>query len=363
MHLLVTQPYLPAYRVPLFDEIASILATSGDKLTVCIGRPTGAQERRGDSLSAPWSANYSTRAIAVGSRKIQFRKMPLSLDDVDVVVSELEGLNTFAWKVSMTGKPLVLWGHGKSYVNDANPIGDKLEWALGRRAAHIMTYSPGGREYLISRGGFRDGSVTVIGNSTDTATLRSSTARLMQAPGTSTPVKNRRHALYVGGLDPSKRIDFLLAAAREAKLLEPSFKLHVVGRGALESIVDQAAAECNYIERTPESRGDDLAQLAWANDAIWMPGRVGLVAVDALAMGLPVHTTAHKYHAPEVEFLEESELIVLPNSPSEFATASIQEMAARDGFAKNLRADIPTIETVARNFVQVVYETYGGASQ
>ena len=86
---------------------------------------------------------------------------------------------------------------------------------------------------------------------------------------------------------------------------------------------------------------------------MWIPGRVGLVAVDALAMGLPVHTTRYPYHAPEIEFLAENEVAFLGPDPVRFARESLTLISASPG--RVLRADIPTIETVSRNMASVIF--------
>ena len=44
----------------------------------------------------------------------------------------------------------------------------------------------------------------------------------------------------------------------------------------------------------------DFALLGCVCDVMVIPGRVGLVAVDAMALGLPLVTTKHDAHAPEL---------------------------------------------------------------
>ena len=43
--------------------------------------------------------------------------------------------------------------------------------------------------------------------------------------------------------------------------------------------------------------GEALARLSTVVDIVMIPGRVGLVAVDALALGLPIATTTYPVHA------------------------------------------------------------------
>lgn len=85
--------------------------------------------------------------------------------------------------------------------------------------------------------------------------------------------------------------------------------------------------------------------------AIWMPGRVGLVAVDALALNLPVCTTSYAFHAPELDFLQPGEVFVLSDEPAAYAQEALDVM---DGPRPIARDDFPSIESVSRNFVNVV---------
>lgn len=159
--------------------------------------------------------------------------------------------------------------------------------------------------------------------------------------------------MYVGGLDAAKRIDFLLEAFRVAKRLMPNFKLTVVGRGRDEALVRALASDEANLNYVPEARGAELARLGSLADVMWVPGRVGLVAVDSLAMGLPVHTTNFDYHAPEIEFLSEGEVFYLGPTAERFARQSLDLIEA--GKSKNLRHDIPTIDKVATSFANVVF--------
>ena len=358
MRVLLTQPYMPAYRVPLFQAIHDKLAAIGDELVVAVGQPSGSQLQRGDAASSPWSKTYKSRTIAIAGRTVSLRSMGEPLNNFDVIVSELEALNTFAWRASLTKIPLVLWGHGKSYVDAPSALGDRIEWALAKRATSIMTYSASGRDYLTEVGHVDPSRVTAIGNSTDTATLRAATRGALDLPSSRTDSDVQSgspiQALYVGGLDPAKRIDFLLDAAKHAHALNQNFRLVIVGRGVLEEEVDRIAATHSFIRRVQSARGPELAALGAESHAIWMPGRVGLVAVDALAMGLSVHTTTYDFHAPEIEFLGSEEVAFLDDRPSAFAHESLSLMESARRGPERFREDIPSIEKVASAFVDVI---------
>jgi glycosyltransferase involved in cell wall biosynthesis len=351
----ITQPYVPAYRVPLFDALASELGAHGLDLKVYSARPSGTQAKRGDSASGTWHEEITAREFRVGRWTLQQRSMPDEMQAAAVLVSELEALNATAWRDTLRKRPTVLWGHGKGFVNSTGSLSDYVESVLASRADHVMTYSPEGRDYLIQSGRVKPELVTAIGNSTDTTSLRDITAA--QLPSSSRDASVPRHALYVGGLDPSKRIDFLLDAYEEALRIDPGIRLTVVGKGEDSDLVRAYVEKRPGLRYIPEARGEDLARLGLEADAMWIPGRVGLVAVDALAMGLPVHTTEYPYHAPEIGFLREDEVAYLGPDAASFAAESLALMATTG--PKTLRDDIPTIQSVARNMAAVVFDVLG----
>lgn len=357
IQVLITQPYVPAYRVPLFNAIHDKLAARGVSVSVVAGNPSGAQAARGDAHRAEWQEPLREVSVPVGRWRLALRTFPRSVRP-DLVVSELEALNTLAWQRSFRSSRLVLWGHGKPYVNRANWLSERLEWALARRSTAVMTYTAEGRRYLLEHGGLSPGKVTAIGNSTDSARLR---AGYLSVTDSRIEELTRRYgrgpiALFVGGLDATKRIDFLLDAAREAHRIQPDFRLVIVGRGALQAEVLAAAAPGGPIIHIPEARGDELSELGHVASAVWMPGRVGLVAVDAIALNLPVFTTNYEFHAPEIDFLREDEREFLPDDALRFAEDALALMTRK---RPPLRDDFPTIEAVSDEFVRVVTQALG----
>lgn len=350
--VLVTQPYVPAYRHALFDAVHGLLAQEGIDFWVAAGHPSGAQAARRDEIAAKWMTGIRERSVPVAKWRLALRAVP-HLPRPTVVVSELEALNLYAW-ARVHGQPkLVLWGHGRPYVNDANWISERLEWALARRADAVMTYTERGRAYLLDKAGIDPHAVTAIGNATDSQVLRAALEGLSIADRKSA----RRefgmgpNALFVGGLDESKRVSFMLEAARQAVKINPQFRLLIVGRGELEGEVRNAIADGYPVRHVPNARGPELARIASAASAIWMPGRVGLVAVDALALGLPVHTTDFRYHAPEIDFLPADFAARLTDQPEAFAAESIKRMAAG---RLALPQSFPTIAEVSQNFFDVI---------
>jgi glycosyltransferase involved in cell wall biosynthesis len=356
----VLQPYIPSYRVPLFDALVAALPDR--ELTVVHGSPSSELRARGDAAeSAPWA--HPVPVLEVGLprtslRLVAKRRTGRVLRKADTVVAELSVVSVNSWWLALTRAPsLVLWGHGDSFVRSGGGLRGALESRLARRAARIWTYSEAGRQSLIARG-VHPSRVVTIGNSTDTRALQE-----LQRTVVDRAVEHADRwqltaghtAVFVGGLDPDKRIDFLLQAAAEAHARDPRFRLLVAGDGVLADLVREVAASTEHVHHVGRADAAMLAVLGTVGDAMWMPGRVGLVAVDCLALGLPLMTTRFPHHAPEIEYLQEGlDRLTLPDEPTEFATQALELMQGPRPVPSGTA--VPSVEAVAERMAASLRE-------
>ena len=173
----VIQPYVPAYRVPFFNEVDRILGVAGLRLQVVHGAPTGEQASRGDAWVGPWSHPVHDRRVTVWGHALHYRSVLALARHSKVTVTEFASTNLDTYLLAATpGVRLMLWGHGRSYVTAESKIDSRLELALARRAEHVFVYTDGGEQPLLASG-YDPSRITVVRNSTDTVTLRRTAER------------------------------------------------------------------------------------------------------------------------------------------------------------------------------------------
>ncbi|WP_426120421.1 glycosyltransferase [Kocuria sp. LHG3120] len=145
-------------------------------------------------------------------------------------------------------------------------------------------------------------------NSVDTSALEQAqkklTDRHVAEYATHLKIDPARTLCFIGGLDASKRIQFLADALELLWHRDQSIRLLVGGEGPQKKLLKLAfergqAIDLGYLDT------DQKALVMSASRAVAMPGRIGLVAVDALLGRTPIITTDWPYHAPEVEYLTE----------------------------------------------------------
>jgi glycosyltransferase involved in cell wall biosynthesis len=337
--VVIVQPYIPQYRVPFFRRLAADLRGHGVALTVAHGPPTGPQARRGDTAALPGAVALPQRAFRVAGRTLLWRRLGPLARRCDAVVLEqaLHNLDAYPLLASARlrggGPALCLWGHGRTCTHPPTALERVVKDTLTRRADWFFAYTDGGARHAV-RAGCPAERVTVVRNCVDTTALHAALAQV--TPGQVRDFRTRhglaegRTAVFLGGLDAPKRIPFLLRAAESTAHRLPGFRLLVAGDGVHRELVEAAAARPGGVVTGlgPVTDPGGKALLGAACDVLLMPGAVGLVAVDALTLGLPLVTTPDAPHRPEFEYLEHRRnALVVPGAEAEFAEATASLLA------------------------------------
>jgi glycosyltransferase involved in cell wall biosynthesis len=117
-------------------------------------------------------------------------------------------------------------------------------------------------------------------------------------------VTNNRVLAFIGGIDESKRIDFLRDVLDRLWVVDPSVQILIGGRGTQEGLLSEAVGRGQAV-LLGQVGATRKVLMARASTLLVSPGRVGLVAAEALALKLHVVTTRWPFHAPEFEYLAE----------------------------------------------------------
>lgn len=365
-YVVIVQPYVPTYRVEFFSRLIRVLNENGIDCVVAAGQPKSEQLQRGDVATEEWMRSFKQKSISCFGRTVGLGGARETWAHADVVIIGHLGssLDTYLalWD-AIRGKIKVgLWGHIKSYVNKGVPIDIALEkWQL-RRADHVFAYVPSGRRYAISNG-VQPQNVTTVMNTVDTTRLVESRDAISKYTVTSFAEKHRlvegRVLGYLGGLDASKRIDFLVSTLDHLWVTDPDIKILIGGRGAQSELLNEAVLR-EQVVMMGFVGPEEQALLGKLSEALLMPGRVGLVAVDALVLGIPVLTTNWPYHAPEIEYLTEGHSkFTSANDPAAYAEL-IRRVLSGSGVdtadPSTYEDGPPLIEDMVKNFAQGVVQ-------
>jgi glycosyltransferase involved in cell wall biosynthesis len=231
-----------------------------------------------------------------------------------------------------------MWGHGRTYTKPTARLQEKLKSSLTRRTDWFFAYTEGGAEHVRSEG-YPPARTTVVLNTIDSDGLSAAVKRVGAQDLTafrSAHSLHQRTAVFIGGLDGSKRLDFLLAAGDVIAATSADFRLLVIGDGALGGWLAGQATSRPWLVLLGHATGDTKALALAASRAILMPGRVGLVAVDSFAAAVPLVTTDFPWHAPEFEYLDHNRNAIITANDIESYSAGVLSILDDDDLHSRL---------------------------
>ena len=344
IRVIIAQPALPKYRIPVFRELAS---RSGIELTVTYGSDKHLENTEAEGFTAT-----PVRQRMIGRGRLHFfwdgsaiRNADPRRADVLVLGWNTRSLSLpiAAKKARKGGLGVVLWGHGfsKSEAGWRRRLRDKV----GVLADSVMFYNRAAAARFGEVSG-RNDDVFVALNTLDMRPIREAAAWWRERPG-ELEVFKAEHGikgpmvLFVSRLLEDNKIDMLFEAAAGLGGELPDLKVAVVGGGPDRERLERRAQELGVAERVlmpgPVYEERELAAWFLASSVFCYPVNIGLSILHAMAYALPVVTSDDiPSHNPEIEALKDGENGLL------YADGSVDDMAAK------LKAVIADAELRAR---------------
>ena len=309
----IYQPRIPGYRTSFFGALMGLGNAAG--INYRIVAPAEILDIRSDEDSG----NQSIERIR--TLKFKFLNSEIHLFNPkeiiyksDLVISEhaLHDFFSILRLLQIQRFPLALWGHGRTYTEPSSKIKEFLKKLMITRAVWYFAYTSGVRDFVADNINSPE-RITVLNNSIDVSEIEDYMIELAD-----TPIDNlrrglslfsQRTAIFIGALDDTKRIDFILEAVKKVRQIFPDFELAVCGDGPdRNKILEQKTDGIHYLGFADAKLKAKLAQIGLF---ILNPGRVGLLAVDSFCLGMPIITTDWGFHAPEFEYLENDKTAVI----------------------------------------------------
>lgn len=357
----IVHPWFPEYRLAFFTSLIAQAAEQGIHVGVFHGDAPPEWRERGDSVTAPYAQKLSTRFFPLAGRSLSHKSLrSLPPREYQGLVLEQAVRNVETYGAIARRRPQVaLWGHGRTYTQEVSAPQEVAKMWLTRRADWFFAYTRGGAE-AVEANGFDSRRITIVQNSVDTRQLADDCARVTQEQLVETARAldlRGQTALFLGGLDAAKRLDFLIESGREVSGHFPDFRLVIAGDGDLRHYIEGMAARYRWVKYVGRATGAAKARLLVSSQVIAMPGRVGLVAVDSFASGVPIVATDWQFHAPEYEYLEpDVSALITPNSPHDYALGLMRVLADSNlllRLSEGAKGASPnySVERMANNFV------------
>jgi glycosyltransferase involved in cell wall biosynthesis len=365
-NVVIVQPYVPAYRVPLFDRLQEFLHDEGVALKVLVPdvKRTSA---RGDAATPSYVNMVSGWTRVVGGVTLSWAATRSHARRAELTVLPLQGSALDNYAVAFDCR-FALWGHGGGHVKKENGLDMALERWLLRRSVHFFAYTPSGAG-VAERAGVPNRQVSILFNSVDTASINEARHATTESAVQAFRAGLELHGpvmLCLGSLDESKRLDVVFRMADQVRSRVAGVSLIFAGDGPQRSEVVGFCATrswCHYLGRVDDQQKGLLAKVA---HVLVNPGRVGLVAVDSLVMQVPLVTTDWPYHAPEFEYLNQGTSVTTRDDDAAYAAGVAallddEPRRVRLSTAAGVSARRFSIEQVARTFAEGLMQSLAAA--
>ncbi len=360
----IVQTYVAKYRLHFYTGLVEALKKSDiDLVVVAASSPSGGYALRRDATEkSPWLRCMEPKQVNLGRIAVPpFYGTSRHWNDCEGIILTLRGnsidLNAELARKRFSGRRIATWGHVKSYVKAGNALDMAIERHQMRLSDHVFAYTQSGADYAV-QAGVDPKTVTTVVNSTDV----SETLAFTESMDMSVVEEfENRHCLtrgktfgYLGGIDSVKRVDLLADVLDMLWKRDPQVRLVVGGRGDLEHLLSDAVRR-GQVVLIGYAGPEEKALINHISEAIVNPGRIGLVAVECMAMGLPILTTDWKFHGPEYEYLVEGDhVFISTGGPEQFADLVVRHTKASDDSRRPRPKPHPTLETMVENFANGV---------
>ena len=332
----IVQRILPHYRLAFFERLHDVLDGCGISLRLCYGQEQPGTRPGSVEFAGRWVHRIRNRYLfeTVSRGAAVWQPCLGELRKSDLVIAEHASRLLINYPLALLsrfgGPRLALWGHGTNLQSShPNPWSERARGAQVRAAHWWFAYTALSAR-LVEDAGFPRDRITVVNNSIDTAALgdavNSTPAHSREALRRELDLPAGGVGIFCGRLVAEKRLDLLREACEIAHERRPDFRLIVVGDGPHEEDVRRMARDCAWVRFIGPKYGADLAPYLAVSDFLLMPGLVGLVIVDSFAAGVPLITTDHRKHSPEIEYLRHGENALMTRTSADALAAGIVEL-------------------------------------
>lgn len=343
----IIQREIPHYRIRFFEELSEQAATLG--LAVTVHSAASGELGSGSKFAhRTFSARRLSRSTN-GPLWITGLTAALAGSDIIIAPHELQCMNV-PWLWANRRRLCahwIWWGHGFNFQAStgrlfATQIVEAVKRFMMTRSNGLITYTEKGADSWRQRGMPADRVIPYY-NTLDVEGLRAAGAKvtcqqlvqLRQSLG----LEHKQVLLFSGRLYPEKKVDFLLRAVAVLQANRPDVALLILGDGQERDRLEALQAELELRdvhflgEITEPTRAGAYFQLA---DMLVVPGLVGLAIVHGFAFGVPLATTDHNFHSPEIEYLSSEDGIMTMHDAALYAEA-ISAVLSSPSRLRNMR--------------------------
>ncbi len=363
----IIQREIPHYRGAFFEKLCELAKVSGLNITVYCGWKYEEKDPRTFQYRIlPMVGKVHGFSWLVGLRRA------LKGSDIIIASHELHCLTVpYLWlQRHRLSKLWIWWGHGYNFQRIApkNPLQSLAEAAkrfMIVRGDGLIAYTASGAEYWRQRGMPADQAIPYF-NTIDVEGLREAashvTQEMLEQVQSRLDLKHKRVLLFSGRLYAKKKVDFLLKAVEILQRKREDLALLILGDGGERANLKALCQTLNlrHVHFLGEINEPQQTSLYFRlAELLVIPGLVGLAIVHGFAHGLPIVTTEHDFHSPEIEYLSKDNGVMTSHTVQAYADGIqkiLDEPAVLESMrrAATLQGDRLALRTSAARFAEAI---------
>lgn len=328
----IQQPALPAYRVPVFAELASRPGLSVEVLFSDRAKLPSV-EAQGFSAAPMRERRLLTRPKEIRWVSAQFAAVDPARADVAVLEfnPNVPSLVPAIRRAKRRGVGVVVWGHG--YAVPERPMKRRIRNWIGAQADAVVLYNHEARARMIDEGVDPERLFVAL-NCLDQGPIQAAREAWLDDPDRLSAFQAEHGldrgpvVLFVSRLYDSNRMDLLLHAASRLSESHPNLVVALVGDGPEREHLRELARKLGIADRVVMPGAiygeDKIAPWFLSASAFCYPSFLGLSVLHAFGYGVPVVTNREMWaHPPEAQSLVHGEngLLVDLGEPGSLADA------------------------------------------
>jgi glycosyltransferase involved in cell wall biosynthesis len=303
--------YISRYRLDFFNRLKIMLQEEKIELILIYGQPSKADQQKNDSVEIPWGIKIHNYFLGLGNKELCWQPALKFVKGVDLVIVEqaskliLNYLLLFLKSLKII--KVAFWGHGQTFQKEsANNFAEFLKRIMSKKVDWWFAYTEISKKILVDQG-YPKEKITVVQNSIDTSSLRKIFLSIRESDvlhkREEIGIKGSHVGLFIGALYKEKRIEFLLQACKLIRQRVPDFEIVFIGSGSDQYLLEKELKTFKWMHLVGSKFDSDKVPYFALSEVLLLPGAVGLAILDSFAMELPIVTTNHPSHGPEICYL------------------------------------------------------------
>jgi glycosyltransferase involved in cell wall biosynthesis len=344
--IIILYRYIPQYRIRFYELLRCRLAENNIDLLVIYGQPGSKDALKKDAVKYSDGIFKRSIILSIGRYELYWQPVLPLLKDADLIIIEQASkllINYILIFLQILRiKKVAFWGHGENFQHKtANIFGERVKRLISTHVHWWFAYNNMSIQVLVKLG-YSINRITNIQNSTDTRQIHEALMCLnkddIDRLRRCLRIHGRHVGLYVGGMYKEKYLNFLLKACMIIHQQIPDFEMIFIGAGPDDHIVRKSQIKFEWIHYVGPKFNLDRVPYFAISQVFLMPGLVGLAILDCFALEVPLVTTQHSEHSPEINYLKNGFNGIMVNAeedPNIYAQAIIS-LLNNEGSRKKL---------------------------